>query len=190
MNKYIFATSNQHKFNEVSQQLPNIQLINLNDIGFHDSIVEDGSTLEENALLKASVIYKKYNIACISDDTGLEVDALQGQPGVLSARYAGTPSNTQKNIAKLLHNLKGSCNRSAKFRTVVCLKNKVDQIFFEGVVNGVIAFHSMGNMGFGYDSIFIPDGYKKTFSEISLEEKNKISHRSQAIQKMAHYLCV
>ena len=188
MNKYIFATSNQYKFKEVSEKLPNINLLNLSDIGFNDSIIENGRTLEENALIKANVIYKKYNISCISDDTGLEVDALGGGPGVFSARYAGIPADSKKNIAKLLDNLIGVQNRRARFRTVICLKNKYKEVFFEGIVNGVISPRSMGSLGFGYDSIFIAEGYQKTFAEISLEEKNRISHRAKAIQKMVDHL--
>ena len=188
MNKLIFASSNNNKILEVSSHLNNIQLLSLADIGYSDSIVESGLTIEENAFIKANTIYSKYQIPCISDDTGLEVDALDGRPGVLSARYAGQPSNSQNNIQKLLKDMQGFENRSARFRTIICLINQDDKLFFEGVVNGCITHSIFGDQGFGYDPIFIPDGHKKTFAQISLNAKNQISHRSQAVNKLVKYL--
>tara|TARA_B100001250_G_scaffold405449_1_gene422940 strand:- start:577 stop:1152 length:576 start_codon:yes stop_codon:yes gene_type:complete len=188
MNKLIFASSNNNKILEVSSHLNNIQLLSLADIGYSDSIVESGLTIEENAFIKANTIYSKYQIPCISDDTGLEVDALDGRPGVLSARYAGQPSNSQNNIQKLLKDMQGFENRSARFRTIICLINQDDKLFFEGVVNGCITHSIFGDQGFGYDPIFIPDGHKKTFAQISLNAKNQISHRSQAINQLVKYL--
>ncbi len=190
MNKYIFASSNQNKFLEISQKLSNIELLNLIDLDCHDEIIESGLTLKENALIKSKTIYDKYNIPCIADDTGLEVHALNGQPGVFSARYAGEKANTHDNIKKLLFEMQGVTNRRARFKTVISLKNNTEELFFEGVVDGVITTELLGNEGFGYDHIFLPNGCQKTFGEMSLEEKNQISHRSRAIQKLVDYLCI
>ena len=188
MNKYIFASFNINKHLEIASQLNKIELISLQDVGYTTKIIESGITLDENAALKANVIYKNYNLPCISDDTGLEVYALDGNPGVFSARYAGDESNSCKNIQKLLINLKNIKDRRARFRTVICLKRRSEEKFFEGVVNGVITKEMLGKNGFGYDPIFKPDGYSQTFAEMSLQEKNKISHRSMAVQKLITYL--
>tara|TARA_B100000530_G_C15903393_1_gene466348 strand:+ start:329 stop:904 length:576 start_codon:yes stop_codon:yes gene_type:complete len=188
MNKLIFASSNTNKVLEISSHLKNIQLLSLADIGYYDPIIESGLTIEENAFIKAATIYSKYRIPCISDDTGLEVDALEGRPGVLSARYAGQPSNSKNNIQKLLRDMQGVENRSARFRTIICLINQDGKFFFEGIVNGSITKSMFGNQGFGYDPIFIPDGHQKTFAQLSLHAKNQISHRSQAVNKLVKYL--
>ncbi|MAZ55419.1 MAG: non-canonical purine NTP pyrophosphatase, RdgB/HAM1 family [Flavobacteriales bacterium] len=188
MNKYIFASSNNHKILELSHRVPHLDICSLADIGYHEEIIESGFTLEENARIKAKTIYDKYKIASISDDTGLEVDYLQGQPGVFSARYAGQPSDPKNNIIKLLKEMEGVKNRRAVFRTVICLINNDKEIFFEGVVQGTITDQIYGHNGFGYDPIFIPVGFERTFAQISLAEKNQISHRAKAIQKLVDYL--
>ena len=188
MNKYILASFNQNKLLEIQSKLTDIHLLSLSDIGYKEKIIESGTTLKENALIKALSIYKKYNIPCISDDTGLEVHALDGEPGVLSARYAGIDADAHKNINKLLLKLNGINDRQARFRTIICLKTSLDEVFFEGVVEGFITDHPIGNGGFGYDPIFIPKGFSCTFSQMSLHEKNKISHRGKALQKLITYL--
>ena len=188
MNKYILASANKNKYIEIASRLTHIKLLSLVDVGHVDEIIESGMTLKENALIKAKTIYEKYHISSISDDTGLEVHALNGEPGVFSARYAGLPSNSTENIKKLLFNLNQVEDRRARFRTIICLKTKQEQVFFEGVVNGMITHQIMGDSGFGYDPIFIPDGYTQTFSQMSLEQKNKISHRSLAVEKLIQYL--
>jgi len=190
MNKYIFASSNKNKLLEISHKLVNIELISLTDLGYFDNIVESGCTLEENALIKAKTIYEQYNLPCISDDTGLEVYSLGNAPGVFSARYAGEDAKSEDNVKKLLQKMKHLEDRKARFRTVICLKSHLGEMFFEGIIEGAISCAVMGKNGFGYDPVFIPDGFCKTFAEMSLDEKNKISHRSQAIKKLAHYLNV
>jgi len=187
MNKYILASSNFNKVLEFKSKLYNIQLISLSQIGYKDKILEYGLTLEDNALIKADTIFKKYNMPTISDDTGLEVNYLDGSPGVFSARYAGVDSNTEKNINKLLYQLDGVKDRKARFRTVICFKSNTDELFFEGCVSGKISTSSIGENGFGYDSVFIPDGHKITFAQMSVLDKNKISHRSIAIEKLSQY---
>ena len=188
MNKYIFASFNKHKLIEISNQLSNVDIQSLYDLGYPHEIVEHGANLQENALIKAKVIYEKYNIPCISDDTGLEVLALDYAPGVYSARYAGKNATAEENINKLIRNMRGVEDRRARFRTIICLKNSQEEKFFEGVVEGVITNNAIGKSGFGYDPVFRPNGYSKTFSEMSLEEKNNISHRSRAVAKLVTYL--
>ena len=188
MNKYILASANKNKYIEIASRLTHVKLLSLVDVGHVDEIIESGMTLKENALIKAKTIYEKYHISSISDDTGLEVYALNGEPGVFSARYAGLPSNAAENIKKLLFNLNQVEDRRARFRTIICLQTNQQQVFFEGVVNGMITHEIMGDSGFGYDPIFIPDGYSRTFSQMTLQEKNKISHRSLAVDKLVHYL--
>jgi len=188
MNKYIFASANKNKILEISKELMNIKLLSLSDIGYFEEIVESGLTLKENALIKSQTIYDKYNIPTISDDTGLEVDALGGIPGVFSARYAGKEADANSNIRKLLKEMCGCKDRRARFRTIICLKNHKKEKFFEGLVEGCITNKAFGNNGFGYDPIFMPNGYKKTFAQLSLIEKNKISHRGKAINKLIEYL--
>jgi len=190
MNKYIFASSNQNKLLEISKQLSGITLLSLLDVGYYDEIIESGSTLTENALIKSNTIYNKYSLPTIADDTGLEVYKLDGRPGVFSARYSGEQANASENIKKVLHEMKEVTDRRARFKTVICLKNNFQELFFEGTVEGLIANEKSGDAGFGYDPIFIPNGCQKTFGEMSLDEKNKISHRSRAIQKLVDYLSI
>lgn len=187
--KLVFATNNLNKIKEVRQLLKNnFELLNLEDIGCREELPETGNTLEENATQKAKYVFEKYKVDCFADDTGLEIDALNGRPGVFSARYAGEEKNAEKNIEKVLIEMKNYKNRSAYFKTVISLITK-DKIYsFEGKINGLISFEKRGTSGFGYDPIFIPDGGKKSFAEMTLEEKNKISHRAIAIQKLVSFL--
>ena len=188
MNKYILASANKNKYIEIASRLTHVKLLSLVDVGHVDEIIESGMTLKENALIKAKTIYEKYHISSISDDTGLEVYSLNGEPGVFSARYAGLPSNAAENIKKLLFNLNQVEDRRARFRTVICLKTSLSEVFFEGIVEGVITTKTMGQGGFGYDPIFLPNGYCQTFSQMTLDEKNKISHRGVAVGKLVTYL--
>lgn len=183
-----FATHNENKLREVRSLLQGIEIVGLNDIGQMAEIPEDGLTLDENALIKADFVSKKFDINCFADDTGLEVASLCGAPGVFSARYAGEAKDNQANISLLLKNLEGKSNRKAQFRTVVCLIIEGETKMFEGVVNGEITKSPSGKGGFGYDPIFIPEGYTSTFSQMSMEEKNTISHRGIAIKKLVEYL--
>ncbi len=187
--KLVFATHNQHKLSEVQKLLPkHIELLSLNDINCHEEIKETGKTLEENAHIKADYVAKNYGFACFADDTGLEVEALDNKPGVYSARYAGKDNNAEKNMQKLLGELEGISNRKAQFRTVIVLHLSGEKYEFEGVCKGSISHHKKGEKGFGYDPIFVPEGSKKSFAEISQEEKNKISHRGKAIDKFVAFL--
>jgi len=187
--KLVFATHNDHKLKEVQQLLlENIQLLSLKDIECFDEIPETGDTLEENAKIKADYVTQTYGMDCFSDDTGLLVDALDGAPGVYSARYAGEQKNAKKNMAKLISELKGANNRSAHFKTVVHLNLNGESYNFEGVVDGEITINAHGDGGFGYDPIFKPNGYDKTFGELPPETKNAISHRGRAIQKLVAFL--
>ena len=188
MHKYIFASFNKNKYMELAACLNHINLISLSDLDHQKEILESGLTLTDNALIKAQTIYNQYQIPSISDDTGLEIHALDGEPGVFSARYAGTKADSHANIAKVLSKLSNVTDRRARFRTVICLKTKIKELFFEGVVNGVITYSIIGNNGFGYDPIFVPDGHRETFSQMTIEEKNKISHRGRAIKKLIKYL--
>lgn len=187
--KLVFATNNANKITEIRKMLADqFEILSLEDIGFEEDIDETSDTLEGNALIKSSLIYHKFNLNCFADDTGLEVETLDGQPGIYSARYAGVENNAEKNIQKLLDNLRDKPNRNARFRTVISLIINDKEIYFEGIVNGQISKIKKGRMGFGYDPVFIPNGYKKTFAEMDLDEKNKISHRAIAIQKLINYL--
>lgn len=187
--KLVFATNNANKITEIRKILADqFEILSLRDIGFEEDIEETSDTLEGNALIKSSLIYHKFNLNCFADDTGLEVETLDGQPGIYSARYAGVENDAEKNIQKLLDNLRDKPNRNARFRTVISLIINDKEIYFEGIVNGQISKIKKGRMGFGYDPVFIPDGYKKTFAEMDLDEKNKISHRAIAIQKLINYL--
>ncbi|MDX1364007.1 non-canonical purine NTP diphosphatase [Arenibacter latericius] len=181
----VFATNNRNKLQEVQKLFPpDIKLLSLEDIGCHEEIEETEPTLEGNAILKANYITKHYGYSCFADDTGLLVDALNGEPGVHSARYAGNQKNTEDNINKLLTNLKGELNRSAHFKTVIALNHNKEQFLFQGIVTGTLTTERKGEKGFGYDPIFIPDGYDKTFAEIPMDIKNKISHRAKATQQL------
>lgn len=188
--KLVFATNNAHKLKEVTAILGDkVELLSLNDINCHADIPETAETLEENALLKSSFIFKNYGLDCFGDDTGLEVEALNGAPGVYSARYAGGEGhNAQANMLKLLHNLEGKKNRKAQFRTAISLILNGKEYLFEGVIKGEITKEKQGDSGFGYDPIFIPEGYDKTFAELGNEIKNKISHRALAVQKLCEFL--
>ncbi|MEJ2595226.1 MAG: non-canonical purine NTP diphosphatase [bacterium] len=189
MHRILFATNNLHKLKEVQHILGNrFQVLGLKDIGFSGDIAETGSTLEENASIKSRFIYKKYGMDCFSDDTGLEIEALGGRPGVYSARYAGEEGNAIKNMNKVLTEMEGAQNRKARFRTVISLILEGNEYTFEGIVNGRIILEPRGSEGFGYDPVFVPEGYTQTFAELSAEEKNNISHRSRAVQKLANYL--
>ena len=183
--KLIFATHNDHKLDEVRSILGRENSISgLKEIGFFESINETGNTLKENSLIKAKFVYEKFNHNCFSEDTGLEVEALDNQPGVFSARFAGDEKNSEKNIQKLLSLLKNKKNRKARFRTVVTLIYDNKFYFIEGKVNGLILHEKRGVNGFGYDPIFCPLGYNKSFGEISQNQKNLISHRSIAFSKL------
>lgn len=199
--KIVFATNNNHKLQEIRDILgKEFEIVSLKDIGCDADIPETGDTLEANALQKAQYVYDHYHISCFADDTGLEVEALDGAPGVHSARYAeGTDHDSEANMAKLLHELEGKENRKAHFRTVICLIQKKDvcpcgcttvkQVHqFEGTVNGSISTEKHGNEGFGYDPIFVPEGYDKSFAELGEDIKNGISHRARAVAKLAKYL--
>ena len=185
----IFATHNENKVLEIKNLIQkNIKLLSLSDIGFKGEIIEDGNSLHENSLIKAKFIRSKYGINCFADDTGLEVRSLNNEPGIYSSRYAGYPINTNDNIKKLINNLERFSDKSARFRTVISLIINENIYSFEGIINGKIIHKIRGERGFGYDPIFIPNGYKKTLAELSLEEKNSISHRYIAINKMIHFL--
>lgn len=187
--KYVFATNNVHKLEEVTAILDEkVELLNMNDIDCHTDIPETAETLEGNALLKAKYIFENYHLDCFADDTGLEVEALNGAPGVYSARYAGDAHNSEANMKKLLLDLEGTDNRKAQFRTVFALIIDGKEHFFEGIVKGEITRNPKGTSGFGYDPIFIPEGYTQTFAEMGNDLKNKISHRALATQKLCKFL--
>jgi len=189
MKKLVFATNNQNKFRELQQILSNeFELLSLKDIGCLEDIPETAETIEENSMQKAEYVYQKYKIDCFADDTGLEVEALQGRPGVYSARYAGEEKNMEKNIEKILSELKNKENRKARFKTVISLILDGEKYQFEGIVNGEIIKEKRGESGFGYDPVFVPDGYKLSFAEMQADEKNKISHRGRAVKKLVAFL--
>lgn len=183
----VFATNNHNKLKEVKNKLK-IEILSLADIQCTEDIEENGKTFEENALIKAKYVLDKYGYDCFADDSGLEVEALGGEPGVYSARYAGEHGNAQANMQKLLQNLKGISNRKARFVTVICLINKEKAVYFRGEIKGTIIDEQRGNDGFGYDPIFVPDGFDRTFAEMNIEEKNKMSHRALALEKMLKYI--
>ena len=187
--KLVFATNNLHKLEEVSAILGNqIELLSLNDINCHIDIPETADTLEGNALLKSRFIYENYGMNCFADDTGLEVEALEGAPGVYSARYAGDGHNSEANMIKLLDNLKEKKNRKAQVRTAISLIIDEKEYLFEGIIKGEIGTIKKGDSGFGYDPIFVPEGYNETFAELGSDIKNKISHRALAINKLCEFL--
>ncbi len=187
--KLVFATNNLNKLAEVQEMLPNtIELLSLKDINCFDEIDETETTLEGNAKLKANYITNKFSFNCFADDTGLEVESLDGKPGVYSARFAGEPSNSEKNMQKLLVDLEGKKNRKAQFRTAVSLNLNGKQFLFEGICKGEILLKKHGEKGFGYDPIFKPEGFSNSFAEMTSEEKNSISHRGIAIQKLVNFL--
>ena len=187
--KFVFATNNAHKLEEVTAILGNkIELLSMKDINCHADIPETADTLEGNALLKARYIFENYKLDCFADDTGLEVEALNGAPGVYSARYAGDAHNSEANMKKLLQDMKGIENRKAQFRTVFALIINGKEHLFEGIVKGEITKHRHGTSGFGYDPVFIPEGYTQTYAEMGNELKNKISHRALATNKLCNFL--
>jgi XTP/dITP diphosphohydrolase len=185
----VFATHNRNKAIEIQQMLGDRFLVKtLEDIEFHEEIIEDQPTLEGNARLKSDHIYTRFSCNVFSDDTGLEVDALNGEPGVYSARYAGEQKDNEANMNLLLERLANKADRSAQFRTVIALYWNDEFYQFEGIVRGTITWEKMGDKGFGYDPLFIPDGHSRTFAQMSAEEKNAISHRGRAIAKMVYFL--
>ena len=201
MEKIVFATNNKHKLDEIRDILgSDFEILSLSDVDIHEDIPETGDTLEANALQKAQYVSERCSMSCFDDDTGLEVDALHGEPGVHSARYAeNTDHDSEANMQKLLRKLGNNNNRNARFRTVItfiekknvcpCGCSSIRQIHqFEGIVNGHIAYEKHGNEGFGYDPIFIPEDYEQTFAELGTEIKNSISHRARAVTKLAEYL--
>lgn len=189
MKRLVFATNNEHKLEEIRAIFGEYyRILSLKDIGDDTDIAETGTTLEENAMLKAEYIWKTYHCDCFADDTGLEVEALNNAPGVYSARYAGEQKDSVDNMNKLLRELEGKTNRKARFRTVIALIQDGKPYQFEGIVTGTITDLPKGNSGFGYDPIFRPDGYEQSFAELGLDEKNKISHRARAVQQLALFL--
>lgn len=189
MKRLVFATNNEHKLEEIRAILGEYyRILSLKDIGDDTDIAETGTTLEENAMLKAEYIWKTYHCDCFADDTGLEVEALNNAPGVYSARYAGEQKDSVDNMNKLLRELEGKTNRKARFRTVIALIQDGKPYQFEGIVTGTITDSPKGNSGFGYDPIFRPDGYEQSFAELGFDEKNKISHRARAVQQLALFL--
>lgn len=187
--KLVFATNNLNKLKEVQEILSNtIEIVSLKDINCFDEVDETETTLEGNAKLKADYITQKFGYNCFADDTGLEVESLDGKPGVYSARYAGEPVNSENNMQKLLTELKGKENRKAQFRTAVCLNLNGEQYVFEGTCKGEILTEKQGTEGFGYDPIFKPVGFSESFANMNSEDKNKISHRGIAIQQLIDFL--
>ncbi len=187
--KIVFATHNPNKLNEIKAMMPgSIKLQSLDNLGCHEPIPETMRDLEGNALQKARHVHEKYGVNCFADDTGLEVEALGGRPGVHSARYAGEDNNSLANMKKLLQEMHEKQNRKARFRTVIALIINGEEILFEGIVEGEIVHEQRGDKGFGYDPIFLPVGYTQTFAEMPLGEKNQISHRAKAFKMFADYL--
>ena len=189
MKKLVFATNNKHKLQEVSAMLAQkFYVAGLADMGCFEDIPETGATLEENASIKSQYVVDRFHTDCFADDTGLEVDALDGRPGVYSARYAGEGATYEKNVDKLLEELDGKTIRTARFRTVISLILNGKEYLFDGVVEGRIIEERRGGSGFGYDPVFVPNGYEQTFAEMEPELKNKISHRAIATQKFANFI--
>ena len=187
--KLVVATNNAHKLEEISAILGDeMELLSLKDINCHADIPETANTLEGNAHQKAMYIYENYGMDCFADDTGLEVDALNGAPGVFSARYAGEGHDSEANMQKLLKELEGKENRNAQFRTAICLIMEGKEYLFEGIVKGEIIAEKRGGAGFGYDPIFVPEGYEQTFAELGNDIKNTISHRARAVEKLCNFL--
>ena len=187
--KLVVATNNAHKLEEIAAILGDeMELLSLKDIQCFDDIPETADTLEGNARQKAQYIYTNYGLNCFADDTGLEVEALNGAPGVYSARYAGDGHDSEANMQKLLHELQGKKNRKAQFRTAICLIQEGKEYLFEGIVKGEIIGEKRGGAGFGYDPIFVPEGYEQTFAELGNDIKNTISHRARAVEKLCSFL--
>ncbi len=189
MIKIVFASNNKNKIAEIQQLLPDsIQIVSLEEIGCFEEIPETADTIEGNAILKADYVSKNYGLDCFADDTGLEIKALNGAPGVYSARYAGEQKNANDNMNKVLSSLKEHQDREAQFKTVITLNYKGQQTLFTGIIKGEITYDKSGDKGFGYDPIFRPTGYNETFAELSAATKNQISHRGLATQKLLAFL--
>ncbi len=188
MKKLVFASHNLHKLEEIKSIIKGFEVVGLSEIGCTEDIVEDSLTLRENAQIKADYVLKKFNFDCFADDTGLEVEALNGAPGVYTARFAGEGCSYRDNVEKMLRVMTGVKNRKARFRTVICLNMDGQRYFFEGSVDGVITTEIHGDAGFGYDPIFRPEGYNETFAEMASDVKNKISHRGMATRKLVDFL--
>jgi XTP/dITP diphosphohydrolase len=187
--KLVFASNNHNKIVEIRHQLPDdIELLSLEDIGCNEDIPETADTIEGNAILKADYVTQNYGYDCFADDTGLEVSALNGAPGVYSARYAGPQKSAENNMQKLLQALDGTTDRSARFKTVIALNLKGEQHLFKGIVNGTIAKEKAGTAGFGYDPIFVPEDLPYTFAQLSLEDKAALSHRGRAVKQLLEFL--
>ena len=187
--KLVFASNNKNKIQEIQALVPNIiQIVSLEEIGCIEDIPETADTIEGNAILKANYVTEKYGYNCFADDTGLEVDALNGAPGVYSARYAGEQNDANDNMDKLLSELSNKPNRKANFKTVIALNLNGKQNLFTGIINGKIIEEKIGTNGFGYDPIFVADGFDKTFAELSMEEKSTISHRGIAVKELILFL--
>ena len=185
----VFASNNKNKIKEIQSILPEtIKILSLEEIGCHEEIPETADTIEGNAILKANYVTEKYGYDCFADDTGLEVTALNGEPGVYSARYAGEQRDANDNMNKLLEALSGKSDRSAQFKTVIALNLKGKQSLFTGIAKGTVTLNKTGNQGFGYDPIFQPENYSETFAELSSEVKNKISHRGKATRQLIDFL--
>ena len=188
MKKLIFATNNPNKLAEIKSAVKFFEVVGLKEMDLHDDIPETGTTLEENALIKSQYIYQKTGLSCFADDTGLVVDALDSRPGVYSARYAGEKATAEDNMQKLLAEMKDQKNRTARFRTVISLILNGEEYFFEGEVKGKILYQKIGIEGFGYDPIFKPNGYYQSFAQMTMAQKNEISHRGVAVKKLIHFL--
>jgi XTP/dITP diphosphohydrolase len=187
--KLVFATNNKNKAIEIQQLIGDkFEILSLQDINCEEEIPEEQETIEGNAQQKAHYVFEKFQINVFADDTGLEIESLNGEPGVYSARYAGEERNPDKNMDKVLNLLANQTNRNAQFKTVICLIINQEEFLFEGIVKGKIIHDKRGNLGFGYDPIFIPNGYDRTFAEMTLEEKSQISHRAIAVNKMIEFL--
>ena len=188
LKKIVFATVNPNQLKEINAAIKSFKIVGLKDLGINEEIPETGITLKENALQKAKYVYDKTGLNCFSDDTGLEIEALNNKPGVYSARYAGADCSAENNMQKVLKELYSIRNRKAKFKTVIALILNGKEFFFEGAVNGTVLKEKKGIGGFGYDPIFKPEGYKETFAEMSIGLKNKISHRGLAVKKLVAFL--
>lgn len=186
--KLIFATNNKNKLQELKSAVATFDIFGLSESGIHVDIPETGVTLKENAAIKARFIYDTYGFNCFADDTGLMVDALNGEPGVYSARYSGPNGDAESNMKKLLENLTGKEKRTGRFQTVICLILDGKEHFFEGKCHGIILAERQGEKGFGYDPIFQPDGFDQSFAQMSMTEKNRISHRGLAVKKLVEFL--
>ena len=186
--KIVFATGNPNKLKEINSAISSFEIVGLKDLGITEEIPETGDTLEKNALQKAKYVYDKTGLDCFSDDTGLEIEALNYRPGVYSAMYAGSDCNAENNMRKVLRELVETPNRAAQFKTVIALILQEKEYFFEGVVKGEILKEKTGKDGFGYDPVFRPIGYEKSFAEMSIAQKNKISHRGLAVKKLVEFL--